>query len=87
MDFSDDIPQGRDTSMPPSSMPDPSEPHENTRRAASALNLDDDQPNEEETSQKKKTRRPRPQNPNEVPLVRDNLGESVEGSFATFLET
>lgn len=94
--------QHRQSSLPPSSAPEPPSEDINTRsrtgtpaasgtpRRPDALDLDDDGGNEEEDGNAAGSKRRKRINGDarrDVPLVRDAVGESVAESFETFLKT
>ncbi|KAK7462684.1 MCM DNA helicase complex subunit mcm6 [Stygiomarasmius scandens] len=93
-------PPAHRSSLPPSSAPDihdtqsingeSSQSRGTPRRRVDALTLDDeaDEEQAQEADGARKRRRPRnQQQPGDVPLVRDAVGESVAESFETFLKT
>ncbi|TFK43789.1 MCM2/3/5 family-domain-containing protein [Crucibulum laeve] len=85
-------PHARFSSLPPSSAPGPPPSNANgipRRPPTDALTLGDDeaeQDNEEDAGGRRR-RRPRTQGNENVPLVKDAVGESVAESFETFLRT
>lgn len=82
------------SSLPPSSAPLPTQSVDGQttpRRQTNALALDDDAEaqveDEQNASTTRKRRRPRTQQPGDVPLVQDTVGERVTETFETFLKT
>ncbi|KIK67747.1 hypothetical protein GYMLUDRAFT_36511 [Collybiopsis luxurians FD-317 M1] len=82
--------------LPPSSAPQPTHSQSTNgqttpRRRTDALALDDDAEgeggDEQGASAARKRRRPRTQQPGDIPLVQDTVGERVTEAFETFLKT
>ncbi|KAJ3741048.1 MCM2/3/5 family-domain-containing protein [Lentinula detonsa] len=90
-------PAYRRSSLPPSSAPIPTQSQltngrSTPKRRTDALALDDDEAGAEagdsqESAASRKRRRPRTQQPGDVPLVQDTVGERVMENFETFLKT
>ncbi|KAJ3930334.1 MAG: MCM2/3/5 family-domain-containing protein [Lentinula lateritia] len=89
-------PASRRSALPPSSAPIPTQSQSTNgrstpRRRTDVLALGDEAGveggDEEEPSAARKRRRPRTQQPGDVPLVQDTVGERVTETFETFLRT
>ncbi|KAF7792871.1 hypothetical protein EIP86_003972 [Pleurotus ostreatoroseus] len=89
-------PPMRNTSLPPSSAPDPlpsSNGHSTPRRnrpIANALAFDNEEQDDAQAEEEASARRRRPRTQGtvaDIPLVRDPVGEGVREAFETFLKT